>query len=528
MSMDFLTHLLPPLVLLALIVHFSIHKLRPSNKLTKTLTKAPEPPGSLPFIGHLHLLGGPAPVFRTLGTMANEHGPIFSIRLGSHQALVVSSWEYVKECFTTNDRIFASRPMMALGKYMGYDHAVFALAPYGPYWRDVRKMVTLELLTNHQLEKLRHVRESEVDLCVRDLHSLCAKNKEMSALVAMNEWLEHLTFNIIVKMLVGKRVFDSTTRSNTNSQEFGFKEAIKKALYLSGVFVASDAIPSLEWVDVGGYVKAMKQTGKEIDQVLGRWLEEHVRRREKEGGRGDKGDFIDVMLSVLSEDTVMAGYKRDTIIKSTTLILILTGSESTAETLTWALSLLLNNPHALKTAQEELDLHVGRNKWVQESDIANLNYLQAIVKETLRLYPPAPLSGPREAIEDCRVGGYDIKKGTRLIVNLWKLQRDSRIWDDPNEFKPERFLSDHANVGFRGQQFEYIPFSSGRRMCPAVTFGLQVVQLTLARLLQGFDMTTPMGMPVDMTEGLGIALPKVCPLEVVLTPRLPLKAYQDL
>ena len=206
----------------------------------------------------------------------------------------------------------------------------------------------------------------------------------------------------------------------------------------------------------------------------------------------------------------------------------MTGSESTAETLIWALSLLLNNPHALKTAQEELDLHVGRDKWVQEPDIAKLKYLRAVVKETLRLYPPGPLSGPREAGEDCRVGGYDVKKGTRLIVNLWKLHRDSRIWSDPHEFKPERFLGDHANVEFRGQQFEYIPFSAGRRMCPAVSFGLQEVHLTLARVLQGFDMSTPMGVPVDMTEGLGIALPKVCPLEVILTPRIPPIAYRDL
>ncbi|XP_057473361.1 dimethylnonatriene synthase-like [Actinidia eriantha] len=525
MSMDFLTHLLPLLVFLALIVHFSLHKIKPSNKPTKTLTKAPEPPGSLPFIGHLHLLGGPAPVFRTLGAMANEHGPIFSLRLGSHRALVVSSWEHVKECFTTNDTIFASRPIMAVGKYLGYGNAMFSVAPYGPYWRDVRKMAMLELLTKHQLEKLRHVRESEVDMCVRDLYSSCEKNRERStARVVMNEWFERLTFNVIVRMLAGKRVFNS----NTTTDECDFKDAIKKMLYLAGVFVVSDVIPSLEWVDFGGYLKAMKQTAKDMDQVLGRWLEEHVRRKEKSGGGDSGGDFIDVMLSVLPEDTVMAGYKRETIIKATTLILIMTGSESTAETLTWALSLLLNNPHALKTAQEELDLHVGRNKWVQESDIAKLKYLQAVVKETLRLYPPGPLSGPREAREDCRVGGYDIKKGTRLIVNLWKLQRDSRVWSDPHEFKPERFLVDHANVEFRGQQFEYIPFSAGRRMCPAVSFGLQVVHFTLARVLQGFDMSTSMGVPVDMTEGLGIALPKVCPLEVLLTPRLPPKAYQEL
>ncbi|XAR58754.1 hypothetical protein NMG60_11014282 [Bertholletia excelsa] len=405
---------------------------------------------------------------------------------------------------------------------MGYEHAVFALAPYGPYWRDVRKIVTLELMTSHSLEKLRHVRESEVNLGVGDLHMRCKRGADVgTADVAMNEWFEHLTFNIIVRMLSGKRY-------SGDGEDKRFKEAIKSSLYLSGLFVVSDAIPWLEWADIGGHLREMKKTGKKIDSVLGQWLEEHIQKRKE--GVGAPGDFIDTMLSVLPENVVISGYDRDTVIKSTVLILIMTGSESTAETLTWGLSLLLNHPHALQIAQKELDDVVGRERWVQESDIANLNYLQAIVKETLRLYPPGPLSGPREAIEDCWVNGYRVRKGTRLIVNLWKLQRDPRVWPKPEEFRPERFLAgDHAGVGFRGgQQFEYIPFSAGRRMCPGVTFGLQVVQLALARLLQGFNLSTPAKAPVDMTEGVGLALPKVHPLEVVVSPRLSPETYEKL
>lgn len=206
----------------------------------------------------------------------------------------------------------------------------------------------------------------------------------------------------------------------------------------------------------------------------------------------------------------------------------MTGSESTAETLIWALSLLLNHPNILKIAQNELDVQVGKQRWIEEADINKLSFLQAIVKETFRLYPPGPLSGPREATEDCYLGNIFVPKGARLIVNLWKLHRDPRIWSDPLEFKPERFLNSHANISLKGQSFEYIPFSSGRRMCPAVNYGMSVVQLTLARMLQAFDITTPMGMPVDMGEGLGVALPKLKPLEVLLTPRLPVELYQKL
>lgn len=198
-------------------------------------------------------------------------------------------------------------------------------------------------------------------------------------------------------------------------------------------------------------------------------------------------------------------------------------------TLTWALSLLLNHPRVLKAAQQELDTNVGKDKWVQESDIKGLKYLHAIVKETLRLYPPAPLTGIREAIDDCHVAGFHVLKGTRLLINLWELQRDPLIWSNPNEFQPERFLtSTHADVDFQSQDFGFVPFSYGRRSCAGTTFGLQVVYLTLARLLQGFDIYTKEGDFVDMSEGVGLALPKEIPLEVMLQPRLPLELYESI
>ncbi|KAL2470699.1 Cytochrome [Abeliophyllum distichum] len=454
--------------------------------------------------------------------MADKYGPIFSLRLGSHPAVVVSSWEMIKDCFTTNDRIFASRPSMSITKYMFYKGAVFSLAPYGPYWRDIRKMVTLQLLTSHQLEKLSHVRVSELDQTIKDLYLLCEKNGD-SPNIALNKWLEDLTFNMTIRMLVGKRF----SNSNNGSEEWHFKEAIKKVVYLSGVFIVSDAIPSLEWMDIGGYLKAMKTTTKEVDKVLGSWLEERVQKR-KECATIHDSDFMDVMLSTFQETDMVSGYNRDTVIKATILILIMAGSETTGETLIWAISSLLNNRRTLEMAQEELDIHVGRNKLVEESDIKKLNYLQAVVKETLRLYPPAPLSGPREAAEDCYVGNYYVPKGTRLIANLWKLHRDPKVWSNPNEFRPERFLEEHSNVNYRGQNFEYIPFSSGRRMCPAINSALQVIHLALARFLQGFYISTPMNILVDMGEGPGLALPKVKPLDVVLTPRLPKELYENL
>ena len=188
----------------------------------------------------------------------------------------------------------------------------------------------------------------------------------------------------------------------------------------------------------------------------------------------------------------------------------------------------MNNPKALKTAQEELDQKIGKQRWVEESDITNLSYLQAIVKETFRLYPPSPLAGPREAMEDCHIDGYLISKGTRIIVNIWKVHRDPRIWVRPNEFRPERFINENENIDFRRQNFEYLPFSLGRRACPGMNFGLQVVHLMLARLIQGFDLCSENNEPIDMSEKLGLALPKADPLNVILKARLSTQLYESL
>lgn len=194
--------------------------------------------------------------------------------------------------------------------------------------------------------------------------------------------------------------------------------------------------------------------------------------------------------------------------------------------LTWTLSLLLNNPNVMRQAQEEIDAKVGKEMWVEETDIKNLFYLQAIAKETLRLYPPTPLSLPRLAMQDCNVAGYVIPKGTALFVNVWKLHRDPRIWSEPDKFMPERFLSSQCGameIELSGQDFEFAftPFGPGRRICPAINFATQVTQLTLARMLQGFDFRTPSNLPVDMAEDQGINLFKTVPLEVLAMPRLP-------
>ncbi|KAE8675296.1 Cytochrome P450 82A3 [Hibiscus syriacus] len=488
---------------------------------------APEPQGALPIIGHLHLLGGSNQLlYRTLGAMADKHGPAFTIRLGSRRAFVVSSWEVAKECFTINDKALASRPTTVAAKHMGYNYAVFGFAPYSPFWREMRKIATLELLSNRRLEMLKHVRISEVDMGMRELYSLCYNNSSSPMLVELKQWFENLTLNVVVRMVAGKCYFGASAVCD-DGEARRCQKAISQFFHLIGIFVVSDALPFLWWLDMQGHEKAMKKTAKELDDILEGWLKEHRQRRISGGNKREEDqDFIDVMLSLQEEGQLSTfQFDADTSIKSTCLALILGGSDTTAGTMTWAISLLLKHRDMLRKAQEELDFHVGQERAVDDSDIKNLVYLQAIIKETLRLYPAGPLLGPREAMNDCTIAGYHVPANTRLIVNVWKIQRDSRVWPDPSAFIPERFLTSHADTDVRGQQFELIPFGSGRRSCPGASFALQVLHLTLARFLHAFELTTPSNQQVDMTESPGLTIPKATPLDVLLKPRLPANVY---
>ncbi|KAE9444740.1 hypothetical protein C3L33_23362, partial [Rhododendron williamsianum] len=491
------------------------------------LKSPPEPPGAWPILGHLHLLCGQGPLARTLGAMAdNGKKSIFcayrliivlwvpSIILPRLLVLLLHKYSIAR----VNPSTFAA-------KYLSYNSASLGFAPYGPHWRDMRKLVVGELLSTHRLELFKHVRVFEINTAIKRLYRLSKTNHPNGTLI-ISPWIEQLTLSIITRIISGKRYLDKTDGVQ-DPEAANFKRVIKEFMHWTGNFFWSDVIPfpPLRWVDLGGKLRNVKRVMRELDVLFQRLIEDRVERRGRE--EGDEKDFIDVMLSKL-DDGGSYGHPKETIVKATAMGLILAASDTTAVNLTWLLSILLNNRPALIRVQEEIDTQIGKTRWVEESEIKNLVYLQAIVKETLRLYPPGPLSFPHQATEDCEIGGYHIPKGTRLYPNVWKLHRDPRVWPDPEKFVPERWLEGNhaAGLDVYGSNYEFGPFGSGRRSCPGSMFAMQVSQLALARLIQGFEFATPGNEPVDMSEGVGATLPKVKPIEVLITPRLASDLYE--
>ncbi|XP_021766096.1 cytochrome P450 CYP82D47-like [Chenopodium quinoa] len=488
----------------------------------------PEPSGSWPFIGHLPLLGRSLPHI-SLGKLADKYGPIFMIRLGVHRTLVVSTAEMAKECLGTNDKVFLNRPYTTFIEHLGYNSLMMGFSPYGPYWREMRKIVVTELLSSHRLEMSKHVRLSEVRSVIKGTHDsfLVKKNSspdfDNNVLVDMKQWFSDINLNTSVRLIAGK----SLKEFYKGEEEYNMCiKALRDFFDLGGAFVPADALPYLRWLDIGGYEKSMKKVAKEIDHVAQGWLDEHRTRRLFEDQGKEKQDFIDVMLGIFDTGlNTPSRIEADRIIKANSMALLLAGADTTAVTLTWTLSLLMNNRESLKKAQAEIDYHVGKERKVDESDLKKFVYLQAVLKESMRIYPAAPLL-TRESIADCTVGGYQILTGTQLYVNMYKIHRDPELWPDPLDFRPERFLTTHIDYDVRGQNFDLIPFGSGRRICPGISFALQMTQFTLANLLHGFDISSISDEAVDMTESLGITNLKATPLEVCLKPRLPDHVYK--
>ncbi|KAJ6320788.1 hypothetical protein OIU78_016059 [Salix suchowensis] len=280
----------------------------------------PEAAGAWPLIGHLHLLGGSRPPHITLGNLADKYGPIFTVKLGVHRALIVSNSEMAKECLTTNDKAFATRPTTLAMDIMGYNYNMLGFSPYGTYWRLIRKIITLEVLSNHRFEMFKSVREDEVRDAVGALYQQWIDNKGNSQnklLVEMKGWFSDITLNIILKIIVNKRYVDyASQREERPSDEW--RDSLRRFFELSGMFAVSDALPFLRWMDLGGVEKAMKRTAKNLDHATEKWLEEH-KQKKASGTAKREEDFMDLMLSILDDAEEFSNHNTDTINKATCL-----------------------------------------------------------------------------------------------------------------------------------------------------------------------------------------------------------------
>ncbi|CAL9002224.1 unnamed protein product [Prunus brigantina] len=469
---------------------------QPNRRRYKNL---PPSPPSLPILGHLHLVR--PPVHRTFHRLSQKYGPVFSLWFGSRRVVIVSSPSAVEECFTRNDIVLANRPRLLMGKHVLYNNTTMAGSPYGDHWRNLRRIGVTEIFSTARLQTFSGIRKDEVKHL---LLKLSQNARDGFAKVELKSMFNELTFNIVMTMVAGKRYYgDDVSVDKEEAKQF--RQIMSDAFLYGSAANPADYLPILNWVGRGGYEKKLKTLAKRTDAFLQGLIDEH-RRKGKNGTT-----MIDHLLSLQESQPE---YYNDQIIKGLILVLLLAGTDTSAMTLEWALSNLLNNPHVLKKATAELDAQLGQENLVDEPDLSKLPYLQSIISETLRLCPAAPLLVPHLSSEDCIIGGFDVPRDTMILINAWALHRDPGLWDDPESFMPERFES--------GGNFSHklLPFGLGRRACPGVGLAQRVVGLTLGSLIQCFEWERVSGKEIDMTEDKGLTMPKAVPLEAMCKSRL--------
>ncbi|MED6221893.1 hypothetical protein PIB30_059161 [Stylosanthes scabra] len=503
-----LSLLLLLLSLLPLLTFFLFHRRRHSS----SRRHPPGPPG-WPIFGNLFQLGDMP--HRTIANLSNTYGPVVRLQLGAINTVAILSAKTAAEFFKSHDHNFADRTIIQTMRVHNYDKSSLALAPYGPHWRLMRRLLTVDMLVAKRINDTAPVRRR----CVNDMVSWVAKEAEKvkgGEGVHVARFVFLMSFNLFGNLLLSRDMFDP--ESETGSELF---EAMMGLLEWTGHPNVADVFPWLGWVDPQGLQRRMKRDMGKAIEIASRYVNERLEiQHGDDGGFSPKKDFLDVLIDFQSGGTEEARNISDKDLNVFILEMFMAGSETTSSTIEWALTELLCNRDCLRKVKSELNGVVGTARELEESDIENLPYLQAVVKETLRLHPPIPLLVPRRAIQDTHFMGYYIPKDTQVFVNVWAIGRDPHAWKDPLTFNPERFISSESEskLDYKGQHYEFIPFGAGRRMCAGVPLAHRVLNLVLGSLLHRFDWeldsrVTPSTM--DMRDKLGITMRKLEPLLAV-------------
>ncbi|KAG8063277.1 hypothetical protein GUJ93_ZPchr0003g17262 [Zizania palustris] len=499
---------------LCLVLHLAFgFILRPASARGRRLP--PGPPG-IPVLGALARIG-PAP-HAGLAALARKYGPVMYLKMGTCGVVVASSPYAAKVFLKALDARFANRPAVASAVDITYGYQNMVFANYGPKWKLMRKMASVHLLGARALADWTAVRRDEVGRLLRGM----AEASHAARPVVIPEVLVCALANIVGQVTVSKRVFD-VQGDESNS----YKDMVVSLLTGAGLFNISDFVPALSRLDLQGVQAKLRRVHNQFDDLITKLLAEHAATAADRAAAG-RPDFVDRLRASVGVDDEDGETITEVNIKGLIFDMFTAGTDTSSIIVEWAMAEMIKNPSVMARAQEEMDRVVGRGRRLEESDIANLPYLQAVCKEAMRLHPSTPLSLPHFSFDDCDVDGYRVPGNTRLLVNIWAIGRDPSVWEEPLEFRPERFLpgGPAAKVDPLGNYFELIPFGAGRRICAGKLAGMVFVQYFLGTLLHSFDWRLPDGEEkLDMSETFGLTLPKAVSLRAVATPRLAPAAY---
>ncbi|CAI0378862.1 unnamed protein product [Linum tenue] len=415
-----------------------------------------------------HLASNPLP-HRALRDLAQKHGPaIMHLQLGQVQTIVVSSAQIAESA-----------------NILAYGCTDIVFAPYGDYWRQLRRICTIELFSAKMIKSFGSIREDEVSKLVAAVSAASSS----AAGVDLTAMFCKLTYSILSRAAFGE------VRESSSSSE-AFLPLIDEITRFLQVLT--------------GVASKLNVLHEKADKVLESIIADHrarighMRRPGEEAEEETAADLLDVLLKHHEGEGNMGFSLTTDNIKAVLVDLFFAGTETTATSLDWIMSELVKNPRVMQKTQSEVRRVFGPQGKVDEARLHELTYLKMVIRESMRLHPPVAVLLPRTGAEDCEIGGYHIPAGSSIMVNAWAIGRNPEYWTDAETFWPERFLE--SSVDYKGAHFQLLPFGAGRRICPGMSFALANLELPLARLLYYFDWKLPDGQEnecVDMTETFG-------------------------
>ncbi|XP_007020207.2 PREDICTED: cytochrome P450 78A7 [Theobroma cacao] len=463
-------------------------------------------PRGLPLFGSLFSLSHGL-AHRTLSCMASSQAAttkLMAISLGSTPAVITSDPQIAREILTSPH--FANRPVKSSAKKLMFSRAI-GFAPNGTYWRLLRRISSTHLFAPKRIAAHESGRQIGCDAM------LCAIAKEQSfnGNVSLRKHLQAAALNNIMGTVFGKRY--DLIENNDEAKEL--QEIVREGFGILGSFNWSDYLPWLSnFYDPFRINERCSILVPRVKKLVYQIIEEH--RFNQSRNAADSSDFVDVLLSLDGDEKL-----KDEDMVAVLWEMIFRGTDTTALLTEWIMAELVLNPDIQFKLHQELVLAVG-DITVTDADVAKSPYLQAVVKETLRLHPPGPLlSWARMSTSDVHLSnGMVVPDDTTAMVNMWAITHDPNVWEDPHVFKPERFLEGGADqVDVRGGDLRLAPFGAGRRACPGRNLGLVTVGLWVARLVQHFKWVQDVANPVDLTEVLKLSCEMKNPLCAVAIPR---------
>ncbi|KAL3818439.1 hypothetical protein ACJIZ3_004344 [Penstemon smallii] len=485
-------------VILVLVVLWALFHVLRSNSGHRRSARLPPGPYPFPIIGNILQLGRNP--HQSLARLSKTYGPLMSLQFGSIYTVVVSSPEIAKEILQKHDHVFSGRTIGAAAQVHNHHNMSMAYLPVGNQWRKVRKICREHMFSTHRLEASQGLRQEKLKKLCDYVHQCCVSGR----VVDIGEAAITTSLN-----LMSATLFSVDFISFGSESSLEWKQTIQGLVNILGAPNLADFFPVLKRFDPQGIKREAEFYFGKLLGMFEDIVNQRLLSRSTSPDSPKKNDLLEALLDLCEGSEYEFSCKN---IKHLLVDLFIAGSDTTASTVEWAITELLLSPNKMLRAKDELRTVIGGNKQIEESDISRLPYLQAVIKEVLRFHPAGPLLIPHKSEADVEINGYMIPKNTQILVNVWAIGRESSIWSNPSSFEPERFLD--SKIDFKGQDFELIPFGSGRRMCPGLPLANRMIHIMVASLIHNFDWELEPE-EVDTREKFGLALHKAVPLKAL-------------